>query len=204
MDTPASTQDVNKILRILKKASNTTQLKFKVYKLTVTPNIFHRVAMAIKQGKIQIVYESRKEYATGAYNNITNKLSFNKNKVNLDDLFGQAFIVHEAVHASHDVDKLGYIDVVDGETAAYIAQAIYANVYLPRGKSISYNNIVHQKHFKKVIMASDHAARHIISGKIPRNGDTPLADDITVIQYQLKASKMYCKRVNRTHNFTGV
>lgn len=206
MDTPATVHDINKIVRILMDASHTKKLNFKVYNLAITPDKFRRVAMAIKQGKIKVVYESKRKYASGAYNNISNTLSFNKRIVNLNNIVGQSFIIHEAVHASNDIDKSGYIDVVDDETAAYISQCIY---FLETPHSYKYklsfwNMKSDQKYFQKVLYAARDAAWHIISGKRSRNGETPLTDAITVIQYNLKRSKMYCRRVNRTQHYTGV
>lgn len=96
-------------------------INFQIGTIQVSPTRLSKVAGAIKAKKIKVEVGGTGSFSA-TYEAARNTLTVASPDVNSE--LTKALIVHEAVHAICDLEKMTY-DAVDGEAAGYTAQALY-------------------------------------------------------------------------------
>lgn len=115
------------------------KIKFTVGSWTVTPDLYTKVAEAIKAGKITVLV-APEALGPGVGGKYYSTLKINKDNEwhdvlvlakpeigkTVDDQFHAAqVIVHECTHAGLDLLKVKKMTVLDHETIAYVAEAVF-------------------------------------------------------------------------------
>jgi hypothetical protein len=116
----------SKVIAILKDPAN-VGINFQVGPIQVSPQRLNAIAQAIQDGCITIAVTSA---VTGGYDATyaAAKNTFTLSSAHITSITDKALIIHEAVHAICDQDRLTFRQAL-GEVAAYTAQALYYRLH---------------------------------------------------------------------------
>lgn len=111
-----------KVADFLSNSSNFRGIDFQFFKQSVSPNSFLEVGKAIRKGRIKVTISNSPELAW--YDFQENTLVIPQRHPSGDHIAFGSLIVHEAVHAYHDLQSKEVLEAAD-EGAAYIAQGLF-------------------------------------------------------------------------------
>jgi hypothetical protein len=116
-----ATTFINGVASVLENPAVTGKINFQVASTAITHEAFKKVAAHIRAGKITVIYSPAAKH--NEYLLVENQIILQTTDTTSHNARG--LIVHEAVHAIHDVAGcIGLIKYKD-EAAAYLAQALY-------------------------------------------------------------------------------
>jgi hypothetical protein len=99
------------------------RINFSVGGVGINPAMFVRVLMGVVAGHITVRHVPRL-VSPGIYNSTENRFYLRRDS--FPTIPAQALAVHEACHAGCDVQRASQMRTAESETAAYIAQCVYA------------------------------------------------------------------------------
>ena len=106
---------------------HTRRIRFEIRSVRVEGGLFERVAAAVARGAIGVKVNPGVRRSSGGaidaeYSSVRKHFSFAH--AFLRPVFDEALVVHEAVHAGFDLDRIR-MPAADDEAAAYVAQCVY-------------------------------------------------------------------------------
>jgi len=113
--------------------SRVASIAFDIPNVSVNSGTFSAVRTAIVTGRIQVftMPESDPDHAIsdGVYVSNGNYMKIAANKA--QPAMRKSIVVHESIHAAHDIARSSQLLVRESEMASYIAQAMYIRCYHP-------------------------------------------------------------------------
>ena len=178
--------------------------------ITIDASSFNGVCSALAKGDITAHHGTTRGTDTGYYSYRRNAFVFgfrsaDGNPARIADM------VHDAVHAALDIragglksaggTAAGFLPLIDAETLAYLAEAMYVMVNNPWGQGTSWD--VMRTNFKTlspVLFAAVNVIGEMLYGGLP----APDPEAVATLQSASFAYPAYSWRLNRVYAFDGV
>lgn len=178
--------------------------------ITIDGAAFNGVRAALAKGDITARHGSTRGIDTGYYSYRRNAFVFGFRSADGNPA-RVADMVHDAVHAALDIragglkaaggTSAGFLPLIDAETLAYLAEAMYMMLNDPWGRGTSWD--VARPAFK-LLSPVLYAAVNIVGGILYDRNPTTDPDEIKALQDAIRAYPAYSWRVNHVYAFDGV
>lgn len=178
------------VAKVLRDYAVTGQIQFTFGKIVVDYFLFNQIGKEILDGKIQVIYSAKRkprEKYQGHYDNQLNE--FVLHAWDTMSVKGRGLLIHEAVHAINDYNKLKGILKEDDEAAAYLAHGMYLI-----GKGID------PYQAKGPLQAGMTVAEVMMS----ESRITPEANELAYLHRAIRSSPLYSSEIGTAMSYNGI